>query len=129
MLLYVVVVLAVAILLNTAARKGMRPRDVETTLSPDALRRIFASTVTGWGWRIVDDGNPIVAQSHIAFGIRQRIALATETTLGRTFARIEVVKYDGQWIGMPREPWTLRMRINTFLMAVRTKDPTARVSG
>lgn len=112
-----------------AQRRLIRPRAVDTALSPETLRAVFARTVTGVGWRIVDEeGEPLVAESWWLTGW-QRIGLSTARHGDRTRARVEVLSYSGQLFGMPRRPYTLGWRIDSFLGAVAERDPTAEVSG
>jgi hypothetical protein len=120
---------ALVILWVTATRRAIRARTVDTALPPAHVRQIFADAVTGMGWRIVDEGEPLVAQSTILTGPRQRIVLHTGVAHGRTYAAAEVTWYDGRWIGMPRRPWTLQWRMDRFVREVERADPTANVPG
>lgn len=117
--------LVLAVLSVTAARRAIRPRSVDTALPPQVVRQIFVESVTGFGWRIVDDGDPLVAQSSLLAGPRQRITLTCRTANGRTDATAEVTWYEGRWIGMPQHPWTLQWRMRRFVRAVENEDPTA----
>jgi hypothetical protein len=114
---------------NSFKSKGFRPRTVVTSLPPGELRSIFERTVAGKGWSIVDDGNPIIAQSTILAGIRQEIALRTTPVDNGTRAEISVVRYSKKVFGGPTKAYTLRWRINAFLSAVQTADFKATVSG
>ncbi len=106
----------------------MRIRDIETVLPPETLRELFRECVAGAGWRIMEEGNPMVARSIFFIGSRQRIALTTEPLGDRTAARIEVLAYDGKWSGLPRKPYTLWFRMRSFVRAVEAADPSAWVS-
>jgi hypothetical protein len=124
--LFALVVTAIALLVRRVALEGMRTRTVDTALSPDEVRALFADAAAGLGWRVWDEG-PVVAQSTILAGVRQRIELETGRAGGRTQARVGVTRYDGQWVRWPRRPWPLRRRINRFLAALAAADPTLRV--
>lgn len=127
-ILFLVVVIAAAIGYNNFKLKGFRPRMVTTRLTGDQLRAIFRSTVAGTGWSIVDEGNPIVAQSGLLAGIRQQIALqVTETDRG-TQCRIMVLRYSKKVLGGATKAYTLRWRINAFLNQVQRTDQGASVA-
>lgn len=109
--------------------KGFRPRSVDTALPPTHVRAIFADKVARLGWKIVDDDNPMVAQSGLLGGRRQQISLQlTHGSDGRVQARIAVPRF---WrkAGMPYKAHTLRIRMNGFLSAVQANDPTSRIAG
>ena len=50
------------------------PKTVTTDLGVDDLRGIFVDHVCHSGWRIIDDGNPMVAQSRWRRGPASRSA-------------------------------------------------------
>jgi hypothetical protein len=114
---------------NVFKNRGMRPRRVVTTLSARQLREIFRDTVGGAGWSIVDDGNPIIAQSSLLAGIRQQIALRIEERDGRTHANLAVIRYSKKVLGGATKAHTLRWRMSSFLTQVRAADSTASVAG
>lgn len=118
-----------AIAYNSFKYRGFRPRTVQTNLSVEQLRVIFEQTVSGKGWSIVDDGNPIVAQSGLLAGIRQQIALNTTPSATGTAAQIRVLRYSKKMLGGPTKAYTLRWRINAFLGAVQRADLHATVAG
>lgn len=126
--------IAVTALYETAKRHAFRPRLVHTSLSDDDLRGIFRDTVSGRGWSIIDDGNPIVAQSSMLTGVRQQIALHTDTKNedrddGGTEARIAVVRYSRKALRGTTKAHTLRWRMKAFLTAVRSADLSASIAG
>lgn len=105
---------------------GIKPREFETTLRPEQLREIFHERVVRAGWKLVDDGNPLVAQSSLATGIRQQIGLHTVAADGHT----RVVVGPHRWVTkglVPKKAHTLRIRINSFVQAVQAKDPAISV--
>lgn len=122
-------IIAAAIAYNSFKYKGFRPRTVDTRLSAEQLQRIFCDTVSGRGWYVVDDGNPMVAQSSLLAGIRQQIALRTVPTATGTKAHISVLRYSKKVLGGPTKAYTLRWRMNAFLDAVSRADVSATVAG
>ena len=52
---------------------GMATRVVATGLPIEQIRNVFVQKVAGSTWKIVDDGNPMIAQSPLLTGIRQQI--------------------------------------------------------
>lgn len=108
--------------------KGIKPRVFHTTTRPDQLRDLFTQKVAGSGWKVVDDGNPMVAQSPLATGIRQQISLDLDhdANVGRTKVRVGPQR----WIskrGTPTKAHTIRVRLNSFVHAVRQVDPSINV--
>jgi hypothetical protein len=114
---------------NAFKTHGFRPRRVETRLSTDELRRIFADKVAGHGWSIVDDGNPMVAQSGLLAGIRQQIALSVTENGNRSVADVAVTRYSKKVFGGATKAFTLRLRMNAFLTHVQRVDASASVAG
>ena len=57
---------------------GMATRVVTTGLPIEQIRNVFVQKVAGSTWKIVDDGNPMIAQSPLLTGIRQQIGLEVE---------------------------------------------------
>jgi hypothetical protein len=124
-----VVLIGLYIGYNTFKTHGFRPRRVETSLSVQQLRGIFAEKVAGHGWSIVDDGNPMVAQSTLLAGIRQQIALNVVENGGRSVANLAVTRYSKKVLGGATKAYTLRWRMNAFLAHVQRLDATASVAG
>jgi Flp pilus assembly CpaF family ATPase len=114
---------------DSVERRGFRPRRVGTRLSPDYLRTVFRTTVASDGWRLIDDGNPMVAQSSPAAGRRQQIAMHLDPVTHGTDVRIAVVRYSRTAIGSTTKARTLRSRINAFLKEVQQADQTADIAG
>ena len=125
----IAVLIGAAVAYNSFKYRGFRPRTVRTELSSDQLRLIFEQTVSGKGWTIVDDGNPIVAQSGLLAGIRQQIALTTAPVATGTNARIQVVRYSKKVLGGPTKAYTLRWRMSAFLAEVQRADLHATIAG
>lgn len=108
--------------------KSIRPRTVVTKLEAQHLRRIFGDKVATLGWKIVDDGNPMVAQSSLAAGIRQQISLKTEQNGEGTKLVVAPTRTVKKVLGgAPTKAHTLRLRLNSFVSAVQSADPTAQV--
>ncbi len=109
---------------------GIKPRSFETSLSAEQLRTIFTNKVARTGWKIVDDGNPIVAQSNLATGIRQQIGLElhTNAATGKITARIAAHRWVSKRFGYPTKAHTMRIRINSFVEAARAAEPSILVS-
>jgi hypothetical protein len=114
---------------NTFKENGFRPREVTTRLSASQLRGIFRRTVAGRGWSIMDEGNPMVAQSSLVAGIRQQITLQVDEHEGTTRARIAVARYSKKTLSGATKAYTLRWRMNAFLGEVQRSDHSASVAG
>jgi len=128
-LLVVVVLIGLYIGYNVFKSHGFRPRRVETRLSAEQLRAVFVEKVAGLGWSIVDDGNPMVAQSGLLAGIRQQIALQVSENGGRSVANLVVTRYSKKVLGGATKAYTLRWRMNAFIAHVRQLDESASVVG
>lgn len=109
--------------------RGFRPREIQTALRPQQLAEIFTRTVAGSGWKVVDGGNPMIAQSTLLAGIRQQIALFVDIGPNGTRARIAVLRYSKKVFGGATKAYTLRWRMSAFLAEVRRQDQRALVSG
>jgi hypothetical protein len=127
MVLWLLAVGALWVVSFIVARRSVRSRRVSTTLPPEVVRRLFVENVTGFGWRVAKDGNPLVAQSTLLAGRRQRVALTVRRDGDRTVAVVDVVRYAGQLTRVPVRPHTIRLRVAAFLRAVVAADPGARV--
>lgn len=109
-------------------KNGIKARHITTTMRPDAIRRVFEQTVSRASWKIVDDGNPMLAQSSLATGIRQQIGLTTSVGANnRTQAVIAPHRLTRKLIGTPTKAHTLRIRMNSFAGAIQAQDPSAVV--
>lgn len=109
--------------------RGFRPRAVATRLSADQLRTIFRETVAGEDWSVIDDGNPIVAQSSLVTGVRQQIALHLDDGEHGAQAHIAAVRYSRNAFGRTAKASILRRRMNAFLTEVRRADDAAAITG
>jgi hypothetical protein len=105
---------------------GLRQREVTTQLSPVELAAIFEQRVCGSGWGIVERGNPVVAQSGRASGIRQQVVLQWADEGGRRVATVWVPRYSRKLTGAPTA-YGLRRRMGSFLAEVRRRDAGAVV--
>lgn len=121
--------IALGIAYQVALRRGMRPRLLATSLDDPTLRALFTRHVAGSTWKIVADGDPMVAQSPLIAGIRQQIAMELGEDgryPGSTAVRVTVKRYARKTLrGTPTKAHTLRIRMNAFVRAVQHADPTA----
>lgn len=107
---------------------GIKPRVFTTTASVDDLRRAFVAKVARAGWKLVDDGNPMVAQSSLATGIRQQISLELASARdGAISVRIGPNRWVTSW-GVPKKAHTIRMRMDSFVAAVQQSDRSIAVT-
>jgi hypothetical protein len=111
-------------------RRGVAARTIRTTLDPEHVRDLFASSVCTGGWRVVDDGNPVVAQSSLATGARQQLSMeVTATADGAYEASIWPNRLMVRTLSrVPTKAHTLRMRMNRFVQAVSAADPGSGAS-
>lgn len=108
--------------------KGIQPRELTTRVPTGELRRLFELKVAGAGWKVVDDGNPMVAQSPLLTGIRQQIAMQVRDNAdGTTTVRVGPQRWVTSW-GVPAKAHTIRMRLNGFVTAVRSADGARRAA-
>jgi len=110
-------------------KNGIKTRVMDSRLAADQLREIFSGKVARAGWSIVDNGNPMVAQSPLISGTRQQIGLFTEPTAEGTRVRVVALRFRRKVLGgTPTKGHTIRIRMNSFVDSVRQLDPSARVS-
>lgn len=102
--------------------KGIKPREFETRVPRAQLRDVFSEKVARTGWKIVDDGNPMIAQSSLATGIRQQISLELRDEGATTVVRVGPQRWVTKW-GVPKKGHTIRMRLDSYVNAVRDFDP------
>lgn len=100
---------------------GIKPRTFRTRIPAGDLRQIFQEKVARAGWKIVDDGNPMVAQSSLATGVRQQISLDLVARDGHTVVQVGPQRWVTSW-GVPKKGHTIRMRLASFVEAVRYRD-------
>lgn len=101
-------------------RKGLRPRTMTTSLTGDQLRTLFAQKVANLGWKVIDNDNPLIAQSPLIAGIRQQIT-CTMTKAGNGIrCDIRPTRVVKKWGNRPTKAHTLRMRLNAFENAVNS---------
>lgn len=110
--------------------RGIRQREFFTALDAATVRQIFEAKVARTGWSIVDDGNPMVAQSSLATGIRQQIGLQVAGQPSGTHVVVGPQRTVRKLTGVPTKAHTLRIRMNSFVGAVQERDrsitPVAR---
>lgn len=107
--------------------RAIKPRTFTTTLAPNEVRALFEAKVARAGWKVVDDGNPLIAQSSLATGIRQQIALQTSPNGTGTKVVVGAQRWVRKWYGVPTKAHTIRLRLNSFVAAVRAQDPALSV--
>lgn len=128
-LIVLALIIGLVVAYNDWKTRGIRPRRVSTQFDEQTLRDVFARTVATTGWQIIDDANPIVAQSTALAGIRQQIALQLNAgDDGRTEARIAVVRYSKKALGGATQAYTLMWRIKAFMDEVQRLDTSAPVA-
>lgn len=126
-IVFLVAIIAAYIAYGNWLKNGIRPREFETSLSADSVRRVFEQRVAKTGWKVVDDGNPMVAQSSLATGVRQQIGLQVSSeTGGRTVVRVGPQRWRVKF-GVPKKGHTIRMRLNSFVEGIRTEDRSITV--
>lgn len=129
-LLFVVIIaiiLGLVYLYERFLLAGMATRVVVTTIPVHQIRDVFVRKVAGTSWKIVDDGNPMIAQSSLLTGIRQQIGLEVSQDGGRNTATIEVLRWTEKY-GLPSKGYTLRMRLGAFVNELQRLDPGAQVT-
>lgn len=99
-------------------RNGLRARTVVTSLPIEQIRALFSQKVAGMGWKVVDDDNPMVAQSPLLSGRRQQIELSMTREPNGIRCVIRPSRYWKKIFGLPYKAHTLRMRLNAFERAV-----------
>lgn len=110
-------------------RASVRPREVRTRLPPEEVKRLFAQKVAGMGWKVIDDDNPMVAQSSMLAGRRQEISMTITPDGDGLHLRIWVSRLWTKGIGrVPYKAHTIRMRMNAFERSVQGPS-TARSTG
>ena len=100
---------------------SVRARVFTTNLTNAQVRHIFTDKVATKGWKVTEDGNPIIAQSSLATGKRQQIGLTTTPHNGQTMVRIAPVRLivRGRFIKIPSKAHTLRLRMDSFTKAIQ----------
>ena len=110
-------------------KHGVRPRVFHTTLTVDQVRAVFLDKVVRAGWQLVDDGNPMVAQSSLVTGTRQQIGLTTASSGGGLRVDIRPLRMRVKVLTrVPTKGHTLRIRMNSFVSGVRALDPSVDAS-
>lgn len=123
----IVVLIIVWVLYTNWLRKGISMRAFRTELRPEELRRLFEEKVGRSGWKIVDDGNPMIAQSPLITGIRQQISLRIEADDDASAVLVGPERWVTK-LGVPKKGHTIRIRLNSFVEAVRQRDASISVS-
>jgi hypothetical protein len=114
----------------TWLKHGVRPRVLHTRLPADQVRAVFVDKVARGGWQIVDDGNPLVAQSSLITGTRQQIGMSVRPTAGGVAVDIRPLRMRVKVItNVPTKGHTLRIRMNSFVNEVQRRDPALQLAG
>ncbi len=96
-------------------RSSVKPREFVTQLPVDEVKRLFAQKVAGMGWKIIDDDNPMVAQSSLIAGIRQAISMKVTPVGDHLRVQVWVSRQATKGIAqVPYKAHTIRMRMNAF---------------
>ena len=123
----VLIVLVVAYFAYTSwLSRGISTRTFRTVLSEADIRSLFRNRVAKTGWKIVDDGNPMVAQSSLMTGIRQEIGLQVQNEEDHRRVIVGPERWVTSW-GVPKKGHTIRIRLNSFVEAVRQRDQSIDV--
>lgn len=125
-----VAALALAIVgaVRRRARHSIAPRVLVTELAEPTVRALFKQRASRNGWLVVDDGSPMVAQSSVLQGGRDRIYLHTRSgEHGRLHVEVGPAQWEEKW-GFPVRAHSISQRIESFLEAVTEKDPSVRVT-
>lgn len=111
------VIVAIMTVYSNWLTKGIQPREVKTMMSDQQIHDSFATKVGGKGWKVIDDDNPMIAQSPVLAGRRQQIAAEILTDEGGRTVKIWVPRV---WMkrGTPYKSHTLRIRMNSFARAI-----------
>lgn len=110
---------------------SIKNRNFTTSASPEQVRELFTERVAKTGWKVVDDGNPMIAQSSLAAGIRQQLRLITNTNgSGQTSVIVgpSRIVTKGLFLRIPSKAHTLRIRMDSFVKGVRALDPAIDVT-
>lgn len=111
---------------NKWLKRGFVAHHVVTSLRPDEIRAIFDRTVAVFGWKIVSDGDPRLAQSPIYTGVRQQIGLEMETTANQTEVLISPARWSARNGVFPRKAHTMRIRLKRCARAIEAADERNR---
>lgn len=105
-------------------KNGVRPRVLHTSLPVDQIRATFVDKVARGGWQLVDDGNPLVAQSSLITGHRQQIGMTVHPAGGKVAVDIRPLRLRVKVLTqVPTKGHTLRIRMNSFVNEVARRDP------
>lgn len=126
-ILFMVAVLAAQFAYIYWLNKSIRPRRIQTHLSIDQLDSVFTNQVAGKGWKVVDDGNPMIAQSPLMTGIRQQIQMMVVDQGPTRSVVVEPIRIVRKRFGAPSKAHTLRFRMNSFAKKVSSMDQNAQV--
>jgi hypothetical protein len=112
----VLAVLAVVYFLYDAwKRKAVASQSFTSTADPDLIRDAFERKVATTGWKIIDDGNPMIAQSPLIAGIRQQVALDLTLQAESVRGEYSTLRYVRKMLtGTPTKAVTLAARKSAF---------------
>ncbi len=101
----------------------VKPVALTSTSPPEVIRDVFARKVATTGWKIVDDGNPMIAQSPLLGGIRQQVALTLLPADGGVKVEYETIRYVRKALSRtPTKAITLASRKGAFLKELKKVD-------
>jgi hypothetical protein len=126
--LVILLLLGIYIAYVSWLKRGVKPRTFQTALSADQVRTLFVDTVARAGWQVVDDGNPLVAQSSLLTGVRQQIGLSTHQGPNGVEVDVRPMRLQVKVLSrVPTKGHTLRIRMDSFVSAVRQSDPNLQL--
>ena len=121
--------LIVGIAYNLWKRRAVKSQSFTSSADPDLIRDAFERKVATTGWKIVDDGNPMIAQSPLIAGIRQQVALNLTVDGAHVRGQYVTLRYVRKMLtGTPTKAVTLAARRSAFFkeLARLNADPGRR---
>lgn len=98
----------------------VRPKTFVSHLHPETIRTAFEAKVATTGWKIIDAGNPMIAQSPLLGGIRQQVALLLEPHAQGVEGSYETIRYVKKVLsGVPTKGVTLGLRKSAFFKELK----------
>lgn len=112
-------IIIVVISYQSWLRQGVRARDLSTQMTVAQVKAAFGAKVAGMGWKVIDDDNPMVAQSGLLGGRRQEISMRLTPVDGGLAIHIWPSRLWTKGLAqVPYKAHTIRMRMNAFERAV-----------
>ncbi len=119
---------AVVLVARRGLRRRIAPRVLVTDLADPTVRALFKERLSRGGWLVLDGGRPMLAQSSVLRGGRERIYLQTRAgDHGRLHVEVGPVRWEERW-GLPLRTHSICRRLDAFLDALLEKDPSIQVT-